>query len=300
MSDQLQKISLVTGGTSGIGFATAEELTRRGHLVLLHGRTKAKAEEAKKRILEEHLPAPAGHASAGGEVQIIHAELGQPKQIEAMAKAVLADYPRIDNLINNAGIWNSTLELDERGVEKVLAVNHLAYAQLTYLLMPALKAAPDGRIINVASDSHRQIKGMFWDDLNLTNNYHGLKSYAQSKLANVLFTYEYERRRSEGDPLIFAVQPGLVRTDIGLKGNKWLHRFAWRVRRRMSGNKTPLEGASSNIFLATEADIDAHSGKYFDDCKPKKSFSSSYDEEEARKLWEWTLSQLGINNFFVA
>ncbi|MEL7378220.1 MAG: SDR family NAD(P)-dependent oxidoreductase [Bacteroidota bacterium] len=289
MSDQPQKISLVTGATSGIGFATAQDLARRGHKVLLHGRTKAKAEAAKAQILENYPLA---------EVQIYIAELGQPDQVDRMAKAVLADHSKLDNLINNAGIWNSTLELDERGVEKVLAVNHLAYAQLTYLLMPALSAAEDGRIINVASDSHRQIKGMFWDDLNLTKNYHGLKSYAQSKLANVLFTYEYERRRKADDPLIFAVQPGLVRTDIGLKGNKWLHRFAWRVRRRMNGNKTPLEGASSNIYLATEPNLDAVSGKYFDDCKPKKSFSSSYEEEEARKLWEWTMEKLEIEDFF--
>ena len=82
------------------------------------------------------------------------------------------------------------------------------------------------------------------------------------------------------------------------KGNTWLHRLAWRVRRRMSGNKSPLEGASSNIFLATDPNATQDSGKYFDDCKPKQSFSSSYDEEEARRLWEWSLEVCGIDNYF--
>lgn len=285
----MSKISLITGATSGIGLATARDLARQGHQVLLHARNAAKAEATKAEILA---------AYPAAKVDYLIADLVDPQAIEAMAQQLLQKYDRLDNLINNAGIWNSVLELDSRGVEKVLAVNHLAYFQLTHLLLPLLKKAKDARIINVASDSHRQIKGMFWDDLNLTKNYHGLRSYAQSKLANVLFVYEFERRKPSANLSIFAVQPGLVRTDIGLKGNNWLHRLAWRVRRRMSGNKTPLEGASSNIFLATDPGAPQDSGKYFDDCKPKQSFSSSYDEEEARRLWEWSLEVCGIENYF--
>ncbi|MEM7573682.1 MAG: SDR family NAD(P)-dependent oxidoreductase [Bacteroidota bacterium] len=285
----MSKISLITGATSGIGLATAQDLARQGHHVLLHARNTAKAEATKARILAAH---PAA------KVDCLIADLVDPQAIEAMAQQLLQKYDRLDNLINNAGIWNSVQELDSRGVEKVLAVNHLAYFQLTHLLLPLLNKAKDARIINVASDSHRQIKGMFWDDLNLTKNYHGLRSYAQSKLANVLFVYEFERRKPSTSLSIFAVQPGLVRTDIGLKGNTWLHRLAWRVRRRMSGNKTPLEGASSNIFLATDPSARQDSGKYFDDCKPKQSFSSSYDEEEARRLWEWSLEKCGIEHYF--
>ncbi|MTB49886.1 SDR family NAD(P)-dependent oxidoreductase [Lewinella sp. W8] len=285
-----QKTVLITGATGGIGFETAADLAGRGYSVLLHGRNAEKAEAAADRIRERH---------AGSEIRTVIADLSQLADIRRMADEVLDTTPRLDVLVNNAGIWNSHQELTEEGVEKTFAVNHLAYFLLSHLLLDPLRAAPQGRIICVASDSHKQIKGMFFDNLNLDGNYHGLRSYAQSKLANVLFCYEYERRRpSEDYPAIYAVQPGLVQTDIGLKGNTWLHRLAWRVRRQMSGHKTPAEGASTSIYLATEPAVQEHSGLYWDNSKPKDSYSSSYDKDEARILWETSLEMVGIKQFF--
>lgn len=285
-----QKTVLITGATGGIGFETAADLAGRGFSVLLHGRNAEKAEAAADRIRDRH---------AGSEIRTVIADLSQLADIRRMADEVLATTPRLDVLVNNAGIWNSHQEFTEEGVEKTFAVNHLAYFLLSHLLLEPLRAAPQGRIICVASDSHKQIKGMFFDNLNLDGNYHGLRSYAQSKLANVLFCYEYERRRpSEDYPAIYAVQPGLVQTDIGLKGNTWLHRLAWRVRRQMSGHKTPAEGASTSIYLATEPAVQEHSGLYWDDSQPKDSYSSSYDKDEARILWETSLEMVGIKKFF--
>jgi hypothetical protein len=138
---------------------------------------------------------------------------------------------------------------------------------------------------------------MYWNDLNLTNNYHGLRSYAQSKLANVLFVYEWARRCPDNISS-YAIQPGLVQTDIGLKGNSWLHSLAWKVRRQMSGHKTPAEGAATSIHLASNPEVTDQTGLYWDKCKPKKSYSSSYSEEEARKCWEWSCEVLGIDDYF--
>lgn len=284
------KTVLITGATGGIGFATARDLAGRGYEVILHGRNPEKVTAAVERIREE-VP--------GAKLETVVADLSVLQEIRRMASEVLDLAPALDVLVNNAGVWNSKQELTAEGVEKTFAVNHLGYFLLSHLLLPSLYAAPDSRIVCVASDSHKQIPGMFFDNLNLDDNYHGLRSYAQSKLANVLFCYEFNRRRpSEDYPAIFAVQPGLVQTDIGLKGNTWLHSIAWRVRRKMSGNKTPAEGAATSIFLATEPGLNEQSGKYWDDCAPKKSYSSSYDRDEARILWEQSLEMVGVEDFF--
>lgn len=280
---------LVTGATGGIGLATATALAQQGHQVILHGRSRAKSEAARDQILADH---PAA------DLKIVMADLGQLPEIHRLAEEVQILAPRLDVLVNNAGVWNSKQELTAEGVEKTFAINHLAYFLLSHLLLPALRRSDDPRIVCVASDSHKQIKGIFFDNINLDGNYHGLKSYAQSKLANVLFCYEFDRRKQPGDPAIFAVQPGLVQTDIGLKGNTWLHSIAWKVRRQMSGNKTPLEGAATSIYLASEPGLADQSGLYWDDCKPKKSYSSSYDKDEASILWELSEKMVGLEQYF--
>ncbi|NJB85790.1 NAD(P)-dependent dehydrogenase (short-subunit alcohol dehydrogenase family) [Lewinella marina] len=277
----MEKTVLITGATGGIGLETARALAARGFHVLLHGRTLEKARLAASGI-------------TGGRVSPVHADLSSQEEIRDLADRVRVNHPRLDVLINNAGVWNSEQLLTAEGVEQTFAVNHLAYFLLTGLLRDHLQ--PDGRIICVASDSHRQVKGIQFDDLNLDNNYHGLRSYAQSKLANVLFCYEYDRRKRDSTT-ICAVQPGLVQTDIGLKGNTWLHRLAWRVRRRMKGNKSAEEGAATSIFLASVAD-NPPSGLYWDDQFPKRSFSSSYDEEQARRLWELSEKLTGFRYSF--
>lgn len=285
------KTVLITGATGGIGFATAEDLAGRGYEVILHGRSPDKVADAMERIKA---------AVPDAVLASVVADLSVQADIRRMAEEVRELAPALDVLVNNAGVWNSKQEFTAEGVEKTFAVNHLGYFLLSHLLLPSLYAAPESRIVCVASDSHKQIPGMFFDNLNLDGNYHGLRSYAQSKLANVLFCYEFNRRRPSDDyPAIYAVQPGLVQTDIGLKGNTWLHSLAWRIRRKMSGNKTPAEGAATSIFLASEPGLNDQSGKYWDDCAPKKSYSSSYDRDEARILWELSLELTGVKRFFL-
>ncbi len=283
------KTILVTGATSGIGLATATELAARGHRILLHGRTEAKLAAASQQILDNHPTA---------RLNTYAADLSRQAEVRRLGAAVRADETRLDVLLNNAGVWNSAYELTEDGIETVFATNHLAYFLLTHELYPLLSAAPQGRVINVASDSHKQVKGMQWDDLYLEKNYHGLRSYAQSKLANVLFTYELQRTRTNPNLDAFAVQPGLVQTDIGIKGNTWLHALAWRVRRQMSGHKTPAEGAATSIYLATAPEVSSRGGTYWDDCRPKAGYSSSNDPAEAERLWQESLRLCGLTSFY--
>lgn len=283
-----KKVALVTGANAGIGFETAKTLAQRDFRVFLHARNEEKGNNARERILT---------AIPNARLEVVIADLGQLEHIRAMAKKITSLTDGLDVLVNNAGVWNSKLELSAEGVEMTLAINHLAYFYLGHLLYPLLQSAEDGRIVCVASDSHRQIKGMFWDDLNLTGNYHGLRSYAQSKLANVLFVEEWARQ-CPTEVSSYAVQPGLVQTDIGLKGNTWLHRLAWKVRRQMKGHKTPAEGAATSIFLASDPTVNDQSGLYWDNCAPKQPFSTAGNPEEARKLWEWSCQKLEITDYF--
>ena len=281
----MPKTALVTGATAGIGLETVRALRARGWTVYLHGRTPQKARAAAEPL--GALP--------------VAADLSVRAEIDALADQLLATTDRLDALINNAGVWNSHQTYTAGGVEQTFFVNHLAPFLLSHRLLPVLRRTPHSRLICLASDSHKQIKGMFTGNYNLEGNYHGLRSYAQSKLANVLFCYEYERRRPGPDyPDIYAVQPGLVQTDIGLKGNTWLHRLAWRVRRQMSGHKTPAEGAATSVFLATDEGpgTQGKSGLYWDDCAPKSSYGASYDAGQAAELWEDSLRMLGLHSFF--
>ena len=206
----MSKIVLVTGATAGIGLATATDLASRGYVVIVHGRTEGKARSAAATIRAEHPKAT---------LQTVAGDLSRLDAIDAIVAAVSATNRRIDVLINNAGVWNSSLEKTRAGHEVTFAVNHLAPVYLSHLLLPLLLASAQPRIICVGSDSHKQVRAMQFDDINLEHNYHGLRSYAQSKLANLLWCYEYERRRpDENYPAIYNVQPGLVQTDIGLKG----------------------------------------------------------------------------------
>jgi hypothetical protein len=140
---------------------------------------------------------------------------------------------------------------------------------------------------------------MRFDDLSLGNKYHGLKAYAQSKLANVLFTYEFDRKcKAKGinNISINCVQPGLVKTDIGMKHTISLHGIVWRLRRM--GGVTPAEGAKTSIYLASSEEVKQKSGLYWDKCKPKSSSKASYNEVDAKNLWNISKQLCHIHDYF--
>ncbi len=278
----------MTGATSGIGYETALGLAKRGARVLMVGRNRAKAESSAEIIREQ---------SRNPAIEVVVADLSSQADIRRAAAYVSKKHSTIDVLINNAGIWLSKYQVTEDGIETMFAVNHLAYFYLTHLLMPLLTASGSGRIINVGSDSHFQGK-MHFEDLNLSRKYHGLRAYGQSKLANILFTYELDRKLKEkAIPVtVNCVQPGLVKTDIGLKHTISFHGLAWKFR-RLAG-VTAAEGASTSIFLAEAQEVDGISGKYWDKCKVKASSKASYNSKDAHELWAKSLELCKIKDYF--
>lgn len=285
------KNCIVTGGNSGIGFETALALANAGANVMIVSRNQEKAESAVKSIKAK---------TQNKRVDFVLADLSSQKSIRDAANYIRRDFETVDVLINNAGTWFSKLELTEDGVERQFAVNHLAYFLLTHELLGALRKSDDGRIICVGSDSHFHGK-MHFDDLSLGKKYHGLRAYAQSKLANVMFVYELDRKLKEKgleNISINGVQPGLVKTDIGLKHTVSLHGLAWRIRRM--GGVSPAKGAETSIYLATSEEVKHQSGKYWDKCRPKPSSKRSYDKDAAKKLWDICLELCKIEDYFSA
>lgn len=283
------KICVVTGANSGIGFETAKALAGKGAEVIMICRSEEKGKTAREEIIR---------TTKNDQIHLYRADMASQQQIRDTASQIRERFPDIEVLVNNAGTWISDLTYTEDGIETVLAVNHLAYFLLTHMLWPSLQNGNAGRVVNVASDSHMQVKNFNFEDPFLTKNYHGLRSYAQSKLANVMFTYELHRRKPSDRIVTNAVQPGLVYTDIGLKRTTWLHAFAWKVRRTLWRGVSPAEGAATSIYLASAPEAGDQSGQYWDNCQPKPSSDYTYQEGETAQLWDWSMAKCGINDFF--
>ena len=280
------KVCLITGSSTGIGFETALALAKMGATVITIARNMEKVQQAVDDLIS---------GSGNENIDGFDIDLSSQKYIRKRAGEIVRKYPVIDVLVNNAGTWYSRLTYTEDNIEMQFAVNHLAYFLFTHELLPALIKSEDPRIINVASDSHFHGK-MHFNDINLTQKYHGLRAYAQSKLANVLFTYEFERKKLVAKLSVNCVQPGLVKTNIGLKHTISFHGLAWKIR-RLSG-VTPAEGAETSIFLASSDEVKGISGKYWDKMKIKKSSRGSLIKEDAARLWRLSERLCDIDDYF--
>ena len=207
---------------------------------------------------------------------------------------LLRDYPHIDVLINSAGLHSTTRILTKAGFETVLCVNHLAPFLLTHELLPLLKAAPAARVITVSSASHYNTR-LNWEDIQLRRHYSPLRAYNQTKLANVLFTVELNRRLGSGSTVhAFAADPGLVNTEIGLKSNSFLARWLWDIRRR--GGITPEESAKGIFYLATEPSIQNAAEPYWKHGHPQAPSPYAQNSQAARQLWDLSAQMCGIEN----
>jgi retinol dehydrogenase 12 len=281
-----KNVFVVTGASQGIGFETVRQLAAMGYKVLMLARTEKKGEAAKAMILEEQKDA---------DVEVYVADMSLQKDIRNAASLILERHPKIDGLINNVGTWMSHHKLTEEGIETVFATNHLSYFLMTHLLYPALQKAEHARIVNVASKAHSYGK-INIEDPGYSKNYHGLKSNGQSKLANIYFTFELDARKPDKNISVYAVSPGLVKTDIGLKHTNWLHTIAWKFRRRKG--QTPAEGAGTSIYCAIEPSIQDISGKYWHEKKVKEVFKSAQEPELGRKLWDLSMRMCKIEDYF--
>ena len=268
-----EKICLITGATSGIGKATAVGLANMGASVVIVGRDRGRGEAAVSHIKEK---------SANASVGLMLADVSSQEEIRRLADEFKEAYPRLDVLVNNAGVIRSKRITTADGLETTFAVNHLAYFLLTNLLLDRLKAGAPSRIVNVASGEQRNATIDF-DDLQGEKGYTGAKAYSQSKLATVLFTYELARRLQGTGVTANCLHPGVVGTNLGsgVSGA-----FGFMVRAMTPLMKSPAKGAETSIYLASSPEVEGLSGGYFVKKAEARSSDVSYDERLARRLWE--------------
>ncbi len=272
---------VITGANTGIGKAAAEALAALGAHVIMICRNRERGERAKNDIVRT----AAGGGQAGA-VELFIADLSSQAEVRGVARDVLALHPRIDVLINNAGVALNNRELTVDGIERTFAVNYLAYFMLAHLLLPGLRAAGNARIINVASGAHARGRIEF-DNLQGERSYSNWQMYSSSKLEDVMFTFMLARRLAESGITVNALHPGVVATEI------------WRqiaIVRIISGwfMLSPEKGARTTVYLAASPDVEGVTGKYFDKCEPARTTKLSRDEATQERLWDASVALTGI------
>ena len=275
------KLCVVTGATDGIGRVTARALAERGAEVVLVGRNAAKGAEVCKAI---------HRSSRNSRVRFEQADLSSQAEIRALAKRLTEGGTAIDALVNNVGaIFNRRRESAD-GIEMTFALNHLGYFLLTGLLLDSLKASTAARIVNVASEAHRGGQ-MDLEDPQGTKRYSGWRAYQQSKLANILFTYRLAMLLEGTKVTANCLHPGFVASKFG-QNNGWL--FATFLKTLMRLSAIDVEaGARTSVHVATSADVEGVSGRYFDKSREATSSLASREEETAQRLWELSESLTG-------
>ncbi|MBN2472493.1 MAG: SDR family oxidoreductase [Anaerolineae bacterium] len=285
------KVCLVTGANAGIGRHTALALARKGATVVMVCRSQQRGEAARSQIA-----AQLAAAQDSGAVALLVADMGSQRAIRQLAETFRARYDRLDVLVNNAGATYVNRIETEDGLEANFAVNHLGYFLLTNLLLDLVIESAPARIVNVASSAHWEGTINF-DDLQSTQGYDRAAAYAQSKLANILFTYELARRLEGSGVTANCVHPGVVDSNFGGLPRK-LRMLARRVltpaRYREMNVKTPAEGAETVIYLAASPEVAEVSGAYFVDKQAQPSSEESQDPAIARRLWETSAALTGL------
>ena len=274
---------MVTGATSGIGFETALILAGRGARVIGVGRDPGRCAEAAGRI-RASVP--------DAEVRFETADLSSQAEVRSLAARIRGREPRVDVLVNNAGLFTFRRAESVDGIEMQLAVNHLAAFLLTLELLPLLAAAPRSRVVCLGSGSHFSGR-IRWGDPGRSRLYNGLTAYEQSKLAVLMFATELSRRLGAGSTVdTYAVDPGLVRTGIGGKDGSAIVRWVWDLRTR--GGIGARESAESVAWLAMDPSAEGRTGRYWKEREVVPSSRLSTDPEACRRLWDISEQLCGI------
>ncbi len=275
------KICLITGANRGIGRATAEALARQGATVLLHCRDRAAGEAAGKEIVA---------ATGNRNVEVLVANLAVQAEVRQLASEVQARHNRLDVLVSNAGAFFLNRGVTPDNIEATFAVNHLAPFILTNALTELMKASAPSRVIMVASESHQRVTDP--EDWESTKGYNGVTAYGRSKLANVMFCYDLAHRLEGTGVTVNCCHPGVVETQL-LEGgfNRWWLRWLWPVVRRFT--ISPTEGAATPTYLATSADVEGVTGRYFKKVRPATSSLISHDAVLGARLWNLSLRLTG-------
>ncbi|MAG37314.1 MAG: short-chain dehydrogenase [Dehalococcoidia bacterium] len=267
------KVCLVTGANSGIGKAVSLGLAHMGATVVLICRSQSRGAAALAEIKQR---------SGNSSVSLLVADLSSQHQIRRVASEYQQQYNRLDVLVNNAAVARRKRRVNENGLELTFAVNHLAPFLLTSLLLDLLKASAPARVVTVSSGAHFDGTINF-ADLQAERRYSPLATYSQSKLANVVFTYELSRRLEGTGVTANSVHPGFVATNIFRDAPLWMRAALGLVRPFIL---SPDQGADTVLYLATAPEVAEVSGRYFEKRKSVVSSVASRDADTARRLWE--------------
>jgi NAD(P)-dependent dehydrogenase (short-subunit alcohol dehydrogenase family) len=281
--DMTNKLCVITGANSGIGYETAKALAEKGAYIVMVCRNEDKAIEAKNEILRS-VP------DAG--IAIVLCDFSIQKEIRLAADEIGSRYKKIDILINNHGFIASERWETVDGLEATFAVNHIGYFLFTNLLLENIKAAKKGRIINVASDAHR-VGEFDPNNLQLEDDFSAMKAYGNSKLFNILFTKELAERIKETKVTANCLHPGVIGSNFGKSGN-WLVRMIWALGSPFM--KSTKSGAQTSIYLASSDEVENANGAYFKNKKAKAPRKHALDKDAAKQLWEISERLCGMNN----
>ena len=276
------KTVLITGGTGGIGKAAAIRLASMGARVGITGRDRTRSESAAAVIVRE---------SGSSAVDIFVADMSSQAEVRRLADEVLAAYPRLDVLLNNVGGFWSHRHVTADGLEHTFALNHLAPFLLTSLLSDRLIASAPARVVTVASGAQGMGRIDF-EDLMGERKYSGQSAYNQSKLANVMFTYELARRFEGTGVTATVLHPGMTNTAFSAEDPS--RAFAPLVAVMRPFMKSPERGADTPVYLASSPDVEGITGRYFANRAAKASSKSSYDSAICARLWQVSADLVGI------
>ena len=263
------KTILITGSTDGIGRQAALDLSELGARVILHGRNKSKVKQV-LRLIEQK--------TGNDQLDFFIADLSSLQQIRTMSAEIRRKYSRLDVLINNAGVAMNKPEISEDGYEMTFAVNHLAVFAITLLLLDLLKRSVPSRIVNVSSMVHSS--SLNFENLAKPRYFDGWEVYCQSKLCNILFTYELSEKVQNTGVTVNCLHPGVIDTKL--------------LRVNFGGGSPVAEGSRKLVFLATAPELATVTGEYFYDNRQKRSAEITYDAETRKKLWNLSEKLCGL------
>jgi NAD(P)-dependent dehydrogenase (short-subunit alcohol dehydrogenase family) len=268
------KTCIITGATDGIGLEAAARLGALGARLLLVGRHRAKG-EAMLTALRRRVP--------GIQAAMHYADLSRRDEIRRLAPELLAAAPRIDVLLNNAGAFFAHRGVVEDGLEQTFALNHMGYFRLTALLRERLVASAPARIVNVASEAHRNA-ALDFDDLQTARGYNGWKAYQRSKLANILFTRALARRLVGTGVTANCLHPGFVRTSFG-DNNRGFWGIGIRLGKLFAAISV-TRGAETPVYVASALEIEGVTGRYFDKCREREPNAAARNDADGERLWK--------------
>lgn len=257
-------------------------LAKKGATVLMHSRDESGGNQAREEIIRQ---------TGNTGIDLFICDLSDINQVREMAEKVRLKYPVIDVLINNAGLITRTRMETVQGYEYQFGVNHLSHFLLTHLLIDLIRKSAEGRIINVSSTAHRAGK-IYFDDINLEKKYTNFRAYAQSKLANILFTHGLCHRLYDEGITSNSLHPGVVGTRFAHSRDSGKSNMLLKISGRFM--LTPEKGAETIVYLASSPEVSGKSGQYFRNKKSVSASRAAYDLDAAQRLWDLSLKMTGL------